>query len=491
MAIENRGQLDFSSQELGSLPPKQTAEETILDTKRSDDWEGESGVPATRGYGIPEISYDMGTSTDSEAHHHQVQGTSAPEKTIDPDVDDGNSREDRVESSGKLAMDPTANIDHWDNEVIPPVVNDHSPTQNCAPSIDEQILQLVSPSYTNSTSDGSRQSRPGGRAQSVAGKIVPNEPANSDTPCEQRRFPQTSQLRLPSANSDAAASSTDSDAEEPLSRRRDRARTSRSAPINPPPAAAKSPSPAPKRIRKRKVPATPPLDPPKRAKRTARNGKEPKRRGGFKRYECRWPDCGKTFATAGHLSRHTRIHVGVKPFQCPYENCESVFARQDNMRQHYRTHYKNTSVSPPPIPIVRRKRIIDPRFIVGGATEDPPTLSSRGRRSSTASRRRTQSKRSTSCKSTIRSTPSADIIDDFLGCDQANPDNHASKGARRVKGKAADPSFFSDSDSDDDSTTSSSSSTSSDSEMDINLPSDDDEYRPGRRAATRRQPRRS
>ena len=92
-----------------------------------------------------------------------------------------------------------------------------------------------------------------------------------------------------------------------------------------------SDTPTPRK-RKSAAMATPdPIAAPKtRKKRIARNAKGGK---GRKRHQCGWPDCGKTFATAGHLSRHTRIHVGVKPFQCPFEGCESTFARQDNMRQ--------------------------------------------------------------------------------------------------------------------------------------------------------------
>ncbi|KAI8591364.1 hypothetical protein BDZ88DRAFT_505428 [Geranomyces variabilis] len=52
--------------------------------------------------------------------------------------------------------------------------------------------------------------------------------------------------------------------------------------------------------------------------------------------EC--PTCGNRFTTAGHLSRHMRIHSGVKPFKCLLDDCPSKFSRQDNMMQHYRTH---------------------------------------------------------------------------------------------------------------------------------------------------------
>ncbi|KAJ3278633.1 transcriptional repressor [Borealophlyctis nickersoniae] len=68
-----------------------------------------------------------------------------------------------------------------------------------------------------------------------------------------------------------------------------------------------------------------------------------------KRHECRVDSCQKTFATAGHLSRHMRIHDNIKPFKCPHQGCESKFTRQDNMRQHYKTHFKGRA-DPDPLP---------------------------------------------------------------------------------------------------------------------------------------------
>ncbi|KAJ3204837.1 hypothetical protein HDU67_009260, partial [Dinochytrium kinnereticum] len=56
------------------------------------------------------------------------------------------------------------------------------------------------------------------------------------------------------------------------------------------------------------------------------------------RYECQWANCGKTFSTSGHLSRHARIHLGFKPFECDYPGCDARFSRSDNMRMHRKTH---------------------------------------------------------------------------------------------------------------------------------------------------------
>ncbi|KAJ3104494.1 transcriptional repressor [Phlyctochytrium planicorne] len=64
------------------------------------------------------------------------------------------------------------------------------------------------------------------------------------------------------------------------------------------------------------------------------------------RYQCTWPNCGKTFSTSGHLSRHARIHIGFKPFEC--EICGAKFSRSDNMRMHQKTHGEKGTTSPAP-----------------------------------------------------------------------------------------------------------------------------------------------
>ena len=48
---------------------------------------------------------------------------------------------------------------------------------------------------------------------------------------------------------------------------------------------------------------------------------------------CEW--CGRSFAKASHLIRHTRSHVHEKPFSCP--TCGKLFARVDALQRHERT----------------------------------------------------------------------------------------------------------------------------------------------------------
>jgi len=51
--------------------------------------------------------------------------------------------------------------------------------------------------------------------------------------------------------------------------------------------------------------------------------------------------CQKVFTTAGHLTRHVKVHSGDKPFVCPYPSCAKSCTRQDNLIQHYRIHMGN------------------------------------------------------------------------------------------------------------------------------------------------------
>ncbi|CCE65693.1 hypothetical protein TPHA_0M01180 [Tetrapisispora phaffii CBS 4417] len=50
--------------------------------------------------------------------------------------------------------------------------------------------------------------------------------------------------------------------------------------------------------------------------------------------------CMKKFTTAGHLTRHHKIHTGEKNHKCPHRGCNLWFSRNDNSLQHYQTHLK-------------------------------------------------------------------------------------------------------------------------------------------------------
>ncbi|KAF7304116.1 hypothetical protein MIND_00643200 [Mycena indigotica] len=52
------------------------------------------------------------------------------------------------------------------------------------------------------------------------------------------------------------------------------------------------------------------------------------------------PHCAKRFSTAGHLSRHVRIHSSSgRTFVCAFPGCATACSRRDNLRQHYRLHF--------------------------------------------------------------------------------------------------------------------------------------------------------
>lgn len=62
------------------------------------------------------------------------------------------------------------------------------------------------------------------------------------------------------------------------------------------------------------------------------------------RHACKHKDCGKSFTTSAHLSRHVKLHTGQRPHKCPLPGCKKEFARRDNMLVHYRTHAKKSGV---------------------------------------------------------------------------------------------------------------------------------------------------
>ncbi|KAI8842375.1 hypothetical protein BJ741DRAFT_380148 [Chytriomyces cf. hyalinus JEL632] len=62
-----------------------------------------------------------------------------------------------------------------------------------------------------------------------------------------------------------------------------------------------------------------------------------------KRYPCKFAGCEKDFSTSGHLSRHSRIHMGLKRFSCSVDGCDRIFVRADNRDQHDKSHRRRLS----------------------------------------------------------------------------------------------------------------------------------------------------
>lgn len=68
--------------------------------------------------------------------------------------------------------------------------------------------------------------------------------------------------------------------------------------------------------------------------------------------------CDKRFKTAGHLTRHRKIHSGEKKFVCQFEGCNSKFSRKDNCMQHYRAHFSKLKSSSSKKSLSRAKVVV-------------------------------------------------------------------------------------------------------------------------------------
>ncbi|EAW08605.1 C2H2-type zinc finger protein [Aspergillus clavatus NRRL 1] len=62
------------------------------------------------------------------------------------------------------------------------------------------------------------------------------------------------------------------------------------------------------------------------------------RPGKKRKYTCRLPNCGKSFAQKTHLDIHTRAHTGDKPFICKEPSCGQRFSQLGNLKTHQRRH---------------------------------------------------------------------------------------------------------------------------------------------------------
>ncbi|OBT60056.1 hypothetical protein VE03_10672, partial [Pseudogymnoascus sp. 23342-1-I1] len=65
---------------------------------------------------------------------------------------------------------------------------------------------------------------------------------------------------------------------------------------------------------------------------------------GTTRYRCCYVgiiECGQTFTTSGHASRHSKIHTS-KDIQCAFAWCPYICKRAYNMRQHLKTQHQAT-----------------------------------------------------------------------------------------------------------------------------------------------------
>ncbi|KAG0485193.1 hypothetical protein HPP92_009272 [Vanilla planifolia] len=59
---------------------------------------------------------------------------------------------------------------------------------------------------------------------------------------------------------------------------------------------------------------------------------------GERQYICRVEGCGKKFLDSSKLKRHNLIHTGERRYICPHEGCGKAFSLDFNLRAHMKTH---------------------------------------------------------------------------------------------------------------------------------------------------------
>lgn len=57
---------------------------------------------------------------------------------------------------------------------------------------------------------------------------------------------------------------------------------------------------------------------------------------GERPYTCKFPGCGSSFITRGHLKDHSRMHTNDRPYLCPH--CTRGFMRSTTLKVHLRVH---------------------------------------------------------------------------------------------------------------------------------------------------------
>ncbi|CAB4255682.1 similar to Saccharomyces cerevisiae YDR146C SWI5 Transcription factor that activates transcription of genes expressed at the M/G1 phase boundary and in G1 phase [Maudiozyma barnettii] len=65
-----------------------------------------------------------------------------------------------------------------------------------------------------------------------------------------------------------------------------------------------------------------------------------------KKFECMYPDCGKTFKRRYNIRSHIQTHLEDRPYVCDFDGCDKAFVRNHDLVRHKKSHMEKRYACP-------------------------------------------------------------------------------------------------------------------------------------------------